>query len=48
MAARFEFFPTVEIQVEVYRVVTPCSHVVGEPCCLEMEAARFSKTLASH
>jgi hypothetical protein len=44
-------FTVVKIQVEVFRVVMPCSVIVryqhfGRPCW--MEAARFSKTLVSY
>jgi hypothetical protein len=50
-SASFEVFTAVEIQVEVFRVVTPCNVAIGYqrfggPCCLhlqcevKMEAAR--------
>jgi hypothetical protein len=56
---RFEVFTTIEIQVQFFWVVTPCSVVVGYqrfggPCCLHlqgevtMEAAEYSETLTSY
>jgi hypothetical protein len=46
---RFEVFTAVEIQVEVFWVVTPCSVVVGyQSFRVKMEAAWNCETLLSY
>jgi hypothetical protein len=43
---RFELFTAMKIQIEVFRVVTPCSVVVGYHCFrVKMEAAWTSEAL---
>jgi hypothetical protein len=45
--ATFKIFTAMMIQVVVFRVLTPCSDVVGY-LALKMEAARSSETLVSY
>jgi len=47
LMARFEVFTAVKIEVQVFRVVMPCSVVVGYqhfggPCCFHLKGLKWS------